>query len=68
MKNPDNGHFVSKTKPQIGLLTAKDFGSRISDLYGDSIDDQFLDLWNAVERERVYAICQRISGWWISER
>ena len=60
--DPDNGHLVSKVKKQLRHLNVKDFGfdvkkmlaefknliTRISDLSGEySIDDQFLDLWEA---------------------
>ena len=58
----DNRHLVSKVKKKLRHLNVKDFGfdvkkmlaefknliTRISDLSGEySIDDQFLDLWEA---------------------
>ena len=60
--DPDNGHLVSKVKKQLRHLNVKDLGfdvkkmlaefknliTRISDFSGEySIDDQFLDLWEA---------------------
>ena len=61
--DPDNGHLVAKTKMELRKLNAKDFNydvkklladfknmkTRVSDLGGEySIDEQFLDLWAAV--------------------
>ena len=61
--DPDNGHLVAKTKMELRKLNAKEFNydikkmlvdfknlkTRVSDLGGEySRDEQFLDLWAAV--------------------
>ena len=61
--DPDNGHLVAKTKMELLRINVKDYNydvkkmladfknlkTRVSDLGGEySIDEQFLDLWAAV--------------------